>query len=92
MTRRSAGLPAMITGILSADLEDEFFDRVVGDLQSIAERQCSRTNLCQGMGLPQVHALNCLKAILVETQFGTRTEAHIADLLDLATSCLNSYA
>ena len=40
--------------------------------------------------LPQVHALNCLKDIFTDARFGSSTENHVADTLNIAASCLES--
>ena len=90
LTRRSAGLPAMITGILAAHVGDAFFDKAVLDLQEIANMPVPDTSEAEEPRLPQVHALNALKDIFADTRFGPSTEPHVADSLDIAASCLDS--
>lgn len=90
LTRRSAGLPAMITGILSAYPSNKFFDDVILDLQAIADAPVERLQTTRELHLPQVHALNCLKDVFTDARFGISTEPHIADSLEIATSCLES--
>jgi hypothetical protein len=90
LTRRSAGLPAMITGILAADTSKSFFAMVVTDLLTTAqgtdyERDASGTLL-----LPQVHSLNCLKDIFTNTQLGPASEAHLVPSFIVAIGCLEN--
>ncbi len=91
LTRRSAGFPAMITGILAPYPDGEFFNDVVLDLQAIADGPVIRDPDAEDAPLPQVHALNCLKDIFTDARFGTSTEAHMADSMDIAASCLDSH-
>ena len=81
----------MITGILSAFPEDAFFDDVVLDLQAIADGPISNDQDTDDARLPQVHALNCLKDMFTDARFGTSTERHMADTLEIAVSCLESH-
>lgn len=86
LTRRSAGIPAIITGILAAYPGDIFFDGVIVDLQAMADAPIGAD-----LGsLPQVHALNCLKDIFTDTRFRLSTEIYVADTLEIAASCLKS--
>ncbi|KAL8825138.1 MAG: hypothetical protein Q9191_004596 [Dirinaria sp. TL-2023a] len=90
LTRRSAGLPAMITGILAASPHGKFFDNVVSELQAIALTPVDNTVGKEAPLLPQVHALNCLKDVFSDTRFRDSVEGHVSDALDLAASCLNA--
>lgn len=86
LTRRSAGIPAIITGVLAAYPGDNFFDDVIVDLQTVADAPVGAD-----LGsLPQVHALNCLKDIFTDARFRLSTEVHVADTLEIAASCLES--
>ncbi|KAF2085259.1 hypothetical protein K490DRAFT_46993 [Saccharata proteae CBS 121410] len=89
ITRRSAGLPSLITGILVASPEGALFERVMQDLiaEAIAEGRDTTTD---GSHLPQVHALNCLKDIFIHTKLGQASEAYMAEGLSLAASRLES--
>lgn len=91
ITRRSAGIPSMITGILSADAESPSFEKVISDLTGIAQKEAfvSETD---GSNLAQVHALNSLKDIMKSSylaQLG-KVEPQIPQCLDLAAGCLKS--
>ena len=86
LTRRSAGIPAIIVGVLAAYPGDKFFDNVIVNLQAMAKAPVG-----DDLGsLPQVHALNCLKDVFTDARFGSSTETHIADALNIAASCLES--
>lgn len=80
----------MITGILSAYPGGSFFNDVILDLQAIADSPTENEAECREVQLPQVHALNCLKDVFTDSRFGTSTEAHIADSLEIAVGCLDS--
>jgi hypothetical protein len=90
-TRRSAGIPAMITGILSADAERPSFDQILPKLVEIA-RKPVYVSETDGSNLPQVHALNCLKDIFRSSYLAylCNTERYVPQSLDLAASCLKS--
>ena len=79
----------MITGILTAHVGDNFFDKVVLDLQEIASMPVQDTSDVEEPRLPQVHALNSLKDIFADTRFGPSTEPYVANGLDIAASCLD---
>lgn len=91
LTRRSAGFPAMITGILAPYPEGEFFNDVVLNLQAIADSPVIHDPDYEDAPLPQVHALNCLKDVFTDARFGAGTEAHMANSMSIAASCLNSH-
>lgn len=81
----------MITGILAAYPSGDFFNNVVFDLQAIADGPISGILDSNDAQLPQVHALNCLKDIFTNARFGASTEAHVADTVGIAASCLESH-
>ncbi|KAL8672193.1 MAG: hypothetical protein Q9168_003325 [Polycauliona sp. 1 TL-2023] len=90
LTRRSAGLPAMITGILSATPKGTFFDTVIQDLQAIAGVETGIDSNNEHLDLPQVHAFNCLKDIFTDARFNTSVERHVSASLELAVHALES--
>ena len=90
LTRRSAGLPAMITGILAAFPTGDFFDGVILDLQAIADAPIENAIGIGETRIPQVHALNCLKDVFTTTYSGLATEPHINITLEIAVGCLES--
>ncbi|WYZ40214.1 hypothetical protein EsH8_IV_000555 [Colletotrichum jinshuiense] len=90
-TRRSAGIPAMITGIVSANAAQPSFDQVIEELVAIAQKPAFNSE-SDGSKLPQVHALNCLKDMFKSsfiTQLG-KSAPHIPQCLELAASSLKS--
>ncbi|KAF2400727.1 hypothetical protein EJ06DRAFT_529838 [Trichodelitschia bisporula] len=89
ITRRSAGIPSLITGILSSDPHGPRLAQAIQDLQAIAQLDSSK-NLSTGADLPQVHAMNSLKAIFTSTVLGPSSEPYIVSSLDLAGRCLTS--
>ena len=89
LTRRSAGIPAMVTGILAAYAGHKFFDTAMLDLQTIADDPIPKPE-SGDLRLPQVHALNCLKDVFTDARLGPSTEKHVADSIEIAASCLDS--
>ncbi|KAI9670060.1 MAG: hypothetical protein M1817_004540 [Caeruleum heppii] len=89
-TRRSAGLPSLVTGILSAHAEKPLFQRAMTDL--LAESRIPPVVPSEGkdLELPQVHALNCLKDIFLDTRLGLSSEAYVGEGLEVAAECLGS--
>ncbi|KAI9792195.1 MAG: hypothetical protein M1816_002735 [Peltula sp. TS41687] len=90
ITRRSAGIPSLITGILSANAGGELFIRGMTDLQSIARAPIISSAKEQESWLPQVHALNCLKDIFMSSKLGPSVEPYVAQGLDIAVYSLES--
>lgn len=89
ITRRSAGLPSLITGILTAAPESTLFERVINDLKVEAVQEEQDKNI-EGSHLPQVHALNCLKDVFTNTKLALASEPYVAEGLSLAGSRLES--
>ncbi|KAI4103581.1 MAG: hypothetical protein L6R37_003726 [Teloschistes peruensis] len=87
LTRRSAGLPAIITGILSASPRDGLLDIVTRDLQAIASANDIDANE-ETLQLPQVHAFNCLKDVFTDGRFGSFVEQHMSSSLEIAARAL----
>ncbi|MCJ1314415.1 hypothetical protein MMC25_008097 [Agyrium rufum] len=87
LTRRSAGLPAMMTGILVADPE-LLLDVAIHDLHGIALSPVVSSALAPENRLPQVHALNCMKDVFTNTRLGAFTEQYLSTTFDIALACL----
>ena len=90
LTRRSAGLPALITALASSELGGPFFQEIMQDLQNIARQNVPTNSNDSEMKLPQVHALNCLKDIVTSTRLGPNTEPYITSALTISAECLGS--
>ncbi|KAK8089396.1 tRNA methylation protein [Apiospora hydei] len=88
-TRRSAGIPALIVGILSANAENPSFTAVMEKLRSIA-KEPALISQTDGSNLPQVHALNCIKDIFKSSYLSKRAEPYLTESLQLAATSLRS--
>jgi len=86
-TRRSAGLPAIIAGLLSSESsESDLIKLAIQDLSNIVQN----TLPTKSGESPQIHALNCLREIFKHSRLGTRVEQFIPDALQLTGICLSS--
>ena len=90
-TRRSAGLPSLLCGLLIADKTGESVSQAFTDLTKIAHQSVASTAVQDG-NLPQVHALNCMKDILRNTQLGEQSENYVPQSIQLAATSLRSEA
>lgn len=88
-TRRSAGIPALMTGILTSNADIVPFQEVIRTLQRIASEP-ARVTESDGSNLPQVHAFNCLKEIFKSSLLSEHAELYLSECLELATSSLRS--
>ncbi|KAK5111618.1 hypothetical protein LTR85_011796 [Meristemomyces frigidus] len=90
-TRRSAGLPSLLCGILVAELSGSLMTQAFTDLETIA-RELVDPAFAQEGSLPQVHAMNCMKDILKNSRLGEQSERHVPAALKLAAGALRSQA
>ncbi|KAI5238409.1 hypothetical protein E4T43_07441 [Aureobasidium subglaciale] len=88
-TRRSAGLPSLMIGIVVADSKGLLFGRAMSELTIEGTRPVDQAAESAG-GLSQVHALNCIKDIFKNSKLGERSEAYVPQALGLAAKCLSS--
>jgi hypothetical protein len=88
-TRRSAGLPSLLCGILVADKSGGLLSRAFTDLEAIARKDVDAASAEEG-SLAQVHAMNCLKDILKNTRLGEQTQHYVPTALQLAADALRS--
>ncbi|RTE75329.1 hypothetical protein BHE90_010223 [Fusarium euwallaceae] len=91
-TRRSAGIPSMMTGVLSANAANPSFEQVMAKLMEIASQE-ARAAETDGSNLPQVHAYNCLKEIFKSSYLkamGNKSEKFLTQCLELAANGLKS--
>ena len=67
------------------------FDQVLDDLIEIAQRPASTTQ-ADGIALPQVHALNCLKAIFHSSAISRlgNPDEYLPRCFELAATCMKS--
>ncbi|KAK3700566.1 hypothetical protein LTR37_015894 [Vermiconidia calcicola] len=90
-TRRSAGIPSLICGLLIADQTGHLLSKAFEDLAVIARHPVESSTTSQS-SLPQVHALNCMKDILKNTRLRAQSELYVPRSLRLAADSLRSEA
>jgi hypothetical protein len=90
-TRRSAGLPSLMCGLLVAESSGQLMRKAFGDLEVISRKPVDPAFAQEG-SLPQVHAMNCMKDILKNSRLGEESEQHISTALRLAADALRSDA
>ncbi|KAJ5742420.1 uncharacterized protein N7511_011439 [Penicillium nucicola] len=90
LTRRSAGLPALVTGIVASDPGTPFFKEALEELHRISYLPVQYDKERQYLELPQVHAMNCLKDIFTNAKLGPYTEPFIMKALTLSAERLGS--
>ncbi|OAX82401.1 hypothetical protein ACJ72_03247 [Emergomyces africanus] len=90
LTRRSAGLPALITSIASSQPNGPLFLQILHDTQNIASLNASASASGSNIKLPQVHALNCLKDIFTNSKLGPSTEPYVMPCLKISAESLGS--
>ena len=79
----------MITGILSAAPEGSLVTKAMLELEAEARSEGENSNISDS-NLPQVHALNCLRAIFIHSKLASVSENFVASGLELAASRLES--
>lgn len=92
LTRRSAGIPCLMTGLLSANAPELPLDQILRNLIDIASKPAQQGEK-DATQLPQVHAFNTLREIFrgsLLTSLGANAENYIPDCLELAASGLRS--
>ncbi|KAK3391959.1 putative death-receptor fusion protein-domain-containing protein [Sordaria brevicollis] len=88
-TRRSAGIPSLVAGILTANAESPSFSEVFSELEEIGKKPVTQAET-DGSNLPQVHALNSLREIFKSSSLSKKAEAYLARTLQLAANNLKS--
>lgn len=78
-----------MVGILSAEPRGSLYHCAMDDLLRIAKTESTEIDM-QETYLPQVHAMNCLRAIYTNSALGQASESYIAAGLDLAAERLSS--
>ncbi|KAI9376069.1 putative death-receptor fusion protein-domain-containing protein [Aspergillus egyptiacus] len=90
LTRRSAGLPALIAGILLSNPGGPLFQQVIRELQDVAHAPAKQDACNQSVELPQVHAMNCLREIFNNARLGPHAESFIMPALNLSAQRIGS--
>ncbi|PBP27011.1 HEAT repeat protein [Diplocarpon rosae] len=88
-TRRSAGIPALVTGILSAQAKSPSLSEVLEELLAMASAPVENLE-SDDTQLPQVHALNCIKDMVRNPTIRLQVEKYVARLFLLALESLRS--
>lgn len=88
-TRRSAGIPALITGILSASSKELTFDAIMNKLQAMARAPVFDTGKDE-VQLSQVHAMNSLKDIFKSATLGKKADSYITNCFQIAADSMKS--
>ena len=88
-TRRSAGIPALITGIMAADARHSSFEQRMEDLMVMAGRP-EEASTVDKIQFSQVHAMNSIKEIFKSTTEGKRAGKYIVPCFELAVKSLLS--
>ncbi|CAK7270737.1 hypothetical protein SEPCBS57363_004254 [Sporothrix epigloea] len=94
-TRRSAGIPALFSGILASSNTSQpaFFDEAILSVCAIAQEPVDFDGrAADGSRLPQVHALNCLRDVFRSSLLSKRAEKLLPECLQLAANSLQSEA
>ncbi|KAL2863435.1 THADA/TRM732 family protein [Aspergillus lucknowensis] len=90
LTRRSAGLPALIAGILLSNPGGPLFQQVVRELHDVAHQPAQLDVRSQTVELPQVHAMNCLREIYNNARLGPHTEGFVMSALNISAERMGS--
>lgn len=88
-TRRSAGIPALLTAILASNADSPSFEQVMRTLEEIAQRP-ALVSESDGSSLPQVHAFNSLKEVFKSSLLSKKAERYLPECLELATNSLKA--
>ncbi|KAK9477238.1 putative death-receptor fusion protein-domain-containing protein [Lipomyces japonicus] len=89
ITRRSGGIPYLVVGVLTAEADTDrpLLSQTFDELEQIALIPVSKSE--EKMDLPQVHALNCIKTIFIETKLSAPSAFFVDRALELA---INAFA
>ncbi|KAK6538811.1 hypothetical protein TWF694_010376 [Orbilia ellipsospora] len=96
ITRRSAGLPMAMGAILISEIQSKkkqtlLLDHAFKSLQAIVSTQfLSEDPGNDHLELPQVHALNCMRFLFMDSQLAMAIDPYVASSLGMAFSCFKS--
>ncbi len=88
-TRRSAGIPALITGILSASSKELTFDSIMRKLMVLARAPVIDIGKDE-VRLPQVHAMNSLTDVFKSATLGKKADSYITECFQVAADSMKS--
>ncbi|KAA8911474.1 putative death-receptor fusion protein-domain-containing protein [Sphaerosporella brunnea] len=92
ITRRSAGLPFLIVGVLASEIDPNhpLLSSTFARLDEIAVLPPVPSKNGEKIDLPQVHALNCIKFLFTDARMSPLVVPYIGRGLELAVSCFGS--
>lgn len=92
ITRRSAGLPYLIIGVLVSETDPArpLLSSTFARFVEIATMPAFASQNGEKMDLPQVHALNCLKFLFTDPRVSQVVVPYMGKGLELAVSCFGS--
>ncbi|CAZ84999.1 unnamed protein product [Tuber melanosporum] len=92
ITRRSAGLPYLIVGIVIADPHPDrpLLKSTFEKLEEFARLPAALSIDGTKVKLPQVHALNCLKVMFADSRLSSSSQEFLGRGLELSVSCFAS--
>ncbi|CUS11994.1 unnamed protein product [Tuber aestivum] len=92
ITRRSAGLPSLIVGIVIADPRPDrpLLRSTFEKLEEFARLPAVLSTEGSKVNLPQVHALNCLKVMFVDSRLSSASQEFLGRGLELSVGCFAS--
>ena len=89
ITRRSAGIPALLVALICADSSKVLVDKAIADLLNIASRVSGGTQ-SDGASLPQVHAMNSLKVLFSSSKVASSLNKHIVKVMEMSAGSMAS--
>lgn len=92
ITRRSGGLPYLITAVLTAEPEQtrqELVTETFDKLHAIAQLPAEPSKEDK-VELPQVHAFNCIKTLFIESELSSYSAALVDRSLELAITSFSN--
>lgn len=92
VTRRSAGLPSLIVGIVIADPHPDrpLLRSTFEKLEEFARLPAALSADGTKVNLPQVHALNCLRGMFTDSRLSSSSQEFLGRGLELSVGCFAS--
>ncbi|KAK6527027.1 hypothetical protein TWF281_010222 [Arthrobotrys megalospora] len=98
ITRRSAGLPMAIGAIIISEIQmkkkqNAFLQHAFRSLQNTVQTPKTLSDGEDGNGhleLPQVHALNCMRFLFMDSQLSAVVDPYVSSSLHMAFNCFKS--
>jgi hypothetical protein len=78
-----------VVGLIASDASGKLYSRAMSDLTALSEVEPVMED-DEAVDLPQVHALNTIRAIFITSRLASRSEKTIVEAMRLAAKCLTS--